>query len=120
MKPDIDKVLSEYAAIETAVKILQEQQKFLSDMLHAQVEKTNEPIQGHGVHAYMKDGRKSIDHERAVRNMGYLVEEDQAVIERNTRYPDPSIKWANVTKEMGIDTEPFTTQAPPVFTIEVA
>ena len=119
MENNIDEFLAEIAGIRLAVNLLEERQAELESGVRSLVERTGLPVQGHGVHAYMKEGRKSTDHKQAVDD--YNITKETKVMETikdNTTH-STSIAWAKVTKELGIDIELYTTQAPPEFAIEI-
>jgi hypothetical protein len=74
----------------------------------------------------MKPGRKSTDHEAAVKaafdeyiEHGYhsLGDTLRELQERHTT-TKVTVAWAQVTKAAKLDVEPYTTQAPPVFVLE--
>lgn len=115
--------LAEYAAIETAMAVLREQQERIArDLKQHVVEITGAPVESHGYRAYMKPGRKSTDHRKAACDAAGLGQmsgdELQDIIDEYTIQPDPRTSWAKVTKAAGIDTSGYVTQKPPSFVIE--
>lgn len=94
--------------------------------LKARVEKSGN-VEGFGVRAYMKAGRKSINHEAAVEAKGQeyikhdmhsLFSELSTLIE-SASTTKTTVAWAKVTKAARIDTTPFVTESEPSFVIEV-
>jgi len=105
--------LAEYAAIKTTVVVLKKRMAKIEDSLRPFVEKNGE-VAGHGVRAYMKPGRKTTDHKQAAIDADVHPE----IITLNTVQPAPRTSWANVTKQAGVDTSNYVTQAPAKFVIE--
>lgn len=73
------------------------------------------PIEAHGYRAHYKAGRKSTNHEKA-------ATENSAPEELVLKYTNTKIttttEWAKVTKDMGINLTPYTTQGEPSFVVE--
>lgn len=93
--------------------------------LHDKVKLTG-TIASHGYIAKLKPGRKSTDHEGAVKSafdeyskygMHSLASNLHDIQEKHST-TKVSVAWAKVTKEAKIETDPFTVESDPVFVIE--
>jgi len=118
-------MIDRYAEIQGLVAFLQAEAAEIEAALRVQVEATG-PVAGYGWIAQLKPGRKSTDHEAAVRdavefaNFNALHDMAHKLREAQERHTTTKVTtaWAQVTKAAGLDVEPYTTQAPPVFVVE--
>ena len=118
-------MLDRYAEIQKQLDILEAEARAIEDALRKQVEETG-TVAGHGWIAHIKPGRKSTDHEAAVKAAFLTYDEHQmhmaAMTLHDLKHTYTTTKvttaWAQVTKAAGLDLEPYTTQAPPVFVVE--
>lgn len=99
LKNELAKIQNELAEIEAALK--------------AEVLESGE-IAGFGFRAYMKPGRKSINHQKAARENGAW----ESLIEKHSK-TKVTVSWAKITQEMGIkNLDDYTNQGNPVFVVE--
>lgn len=100
--------------------------ELIEGLIKEYVIEQNAPLSAFGVVAWMKPGRKTINHEKAVmeqmdeysdHGMHSLGSALEATIERFST-TKTTVKWAEVTQAARIDTAPFTVEAPAVFVIE--
>ena len=107
-------LLQKLAEIDSELWSLQEQRQAVTDNLQAVV-RENGPVEAHGYRAHYKAGRKSTDHEKA-------ATENAAPEELVLKYTKTKIttttEWAKVTKDMGVNLTPYTTQGDPSFVVE--
>ena len=73
------------------------------------------PVEGCGYRAHYKAGRKTTNHELAATENA--APEDLVLKYTKTKITTTT-EWAKVTKDMGINLTPYTTQGDPVFTVE--
>ena len=117
--------LDRYNDIQEMIAFLQAEAADIEAALREQVEETG-TVAGYGWIATMKPGRKSTDHEAAVKaafeeytEHGYhsLGDKLREAQERHTT-TKVTVAWAQVTKAAALDLEPHTTQGKPVFVVE--
>ena len=121
----MSEMLDRYNDIQAAIATLQAEAAGIEAALREQVEASG-TVAGHGWIAHMKRGRKSTDHEAAVKAAFETYDEHQmhmaAMTLHDLKHTYTTTKvttaWAQVTKAAGLDLEPYTTQAPPVFVVE--
>ena len=106
--------LLHYKELQAQIAQLQAEAEAITDELKAHVADFGE-VAGYGVRAYMKAGRKSTDHEAAAKDHDVPAE----VVEKHTVIKS-TVSWAKVTKELKIDTAPYTKEGAPTFVIELA
>ena len=117
--------LDRYNEIQEMIAFLKAEAADIEDALREQVAATG-PVAGHGWIAQLKPGRKSTDHEAAVKAAFLTYDEHQmhmaAMTLHDLKHTHTTTKvttaWAQVTKAAGLDIAPFTTQAAPVFVVE--
>ena len=73
------------------------------------------PVEAHGYRAHYKAGRKTTDHEKAATEN---AAPEDLVAKHTTTKTTSTIAWAKVTKDMGLNLAPYTTQGEPVFAVE--
>ena len=106
-------MLGRYAQLKNELAEIQNEIAQIEAQLRQQVETSGE-VAGFGFRAYMKQGRKSTNHEDAAKANGAW---DDLIEKFSTT--KTTVQWAKVTKEMGLkDLDAFTTQADPVFVVE--
>jgi len=121
----MSEMLDRYNDIQEMIVFLQAEAVEIEAALRVQVEETG-TVAGHGWIATMKPGRKSTDHEAAVKAAFLTYDEHQmhmaAMTLHDLKHTYTTTKvttaWAQVTKAAGLDVEPYTTQAAPVFVVE--
>lgn len=116
-------LLKQYAELSSKQLEIAAELAAIVDQIRAEVTATKAPIAAHGFIAYYKPGRKSTDHEAAVKAIldGAAIDVEYGVNQLIKKYSTTktTTAWAKVTKEAGIDTTDFTTEGEPQFTIEV-
>lgn len=120
-------LLKKYVELTEKAEDIRHELDFIKSELELAVQETNAPLSAYGLIAYMKPGRKSIDHEKATNAevlKQYKASGDgdrvffiRELIEANST-TKTTVKWAEVTKKAGIDTSAFVTEAPAVFVVE--
>ena len=121
----MSEMLDRYNDIQQTIATLQAEAADIEAALRVQVEETG-TVAGYGWIAQMKPGRKSTDHEKAVKSaaahayLNNLHDMARKLREAQERHTTTKVTtaWAQVTKAAGLDLEPYTTQAPPVFVVE--
>ena len=121
----MSEILDRYNDIQEMIAFLQAEAAEIESALRVQVEETG-TVAGHGWIAQLKPGRKSTDHEAAVKAAFADCDEHgwhntaNTLRELQGRHTTTKVTtaWAQVTKAAGLDVEPYTTQAPPVFVVE--
>lgn len=120
----IDK-LDRYAQLKIELSEIKNEIAQVEAELREQVGKSGE-VAGFGFRAYLKPGRKSIDHQAAVdaaileynrHKMHSLANEAIALVEKYSTVKT-TVQWAKVTKEMGLKLDKFTTEGATEFVIE--
>ena len=104
-------MLKRYAEIKLKITELQNELTDIESELQGDVEKSGE-MSGHGYRAFMKPGRKSTDHQTAAKASG-----DWAHLAETYSTTKTTVRWAAVTKAMGIDLAPYTSVSPATFTV---
>jgi hypothetical protein len=121
----IDK-LKRYAELKAQADAIRQEMAGIEADLQTAVTETGSQLAGYGWCAYLKPGRKSIDHEAAVQakieeydehGMHSLAHGLDELIEQMST-TKVTVKWAEVTKRAAINTEPFTKEGEPVFVVE--
>jgi len=121
----MSEMLDRYNEIQEMIAFLQAEVADIESALRVQVEETG-TVAGYGWIAQLKPGRKSTDHEAAVRdaveftNFNALHDMAHKLREAQERHTTTKVTtaWAQITKAAGLDVELYTTQAPPVFVVE--
>ena len=104
-------LLKRYDEIEREILELREEQKEIGDALERHVSDHGD-LNAYGWIAEMKRGRSSINHEKAALD----ADVTRDVIEEHTTRK-PTTKWAVITKQMKIDTDPYKTEGEMKFSI---
>lgn len=114
---NVDGMLELIADLTNDMTEIKDQLNSLKNGLELHV-KDHGDVQGHGVRAFMKPGRKKVDHEAAVEDAGV---DDEIIEDFTTRKPapDPTVAWAKITKQEQIPLGEFTTYAESFFVVEV-
>lgn len=73
------------------------------------------PVEAHGYRAHYKAGRKTTNHELAATENA--APEDLVLKYTKTKITTTT-EWAKVTKDMGVNLVPYTTQGEPTFVVE--
>lgn len=108
----IDK-LKRYAELRTQAEAIRSELASIEADLQTAVAETGSQLAGYGYCAYMKPGRKSIDHEAAAKWANVPGE----IVKKYTKVKE-TIAWAQVTKAANVDVTNFTVIGEPVFFIE--
>lgn len=109
-------LLKQYNELQLQLMDINAQLADITAAIRAEVDEQG-MVAGHGVKAYYKPGRRSTDHEAAVKETP-PTDDILALIEKHST-TKTTTAWAKVTKEAGIDVTTFTTEGEPTFVIEV-
>lgn len=105
-------MLDRYAQLKNELAEIQNEIAEIEAALKAQVEDSGE-VAGFGYRAYMKPGRKTVKHEAAAKAGGVWPE----LVEKYST-TKTTVKWAAITKELGLNLSEYTTVGKPSFVIE--
>ncbi|MEM9945494.1 MAG: hypothetical protein AAF810_05450 [Cyanobacteria bacterium P01_D01_bin.36] len=104
--------IKELVALRERQSAIQEQIKQVEVQLKIEVEQHG-PIEGFGLRAHFKPGRKSTNHEAAAK----AANASQALIDEHST-TKTTVQWAEVTKAAKVDLVLFTAQGEPSFVVE--
>ena len=113
-------LLAEYAKLLDDVSEKQERMREISSKIESEVLETGEIFATAGFMARMKPGRRTINHQAAVKEFG-LSALVTSIIKKYTIIPPARTSWAKVTKEAKVPESllsTHTTHAPSSFIIE--
>lgn len=104
--------LKRYAELQDKLVDIRNEITTIEEEIRGVVDKSG-PVAGYGYIAKFKPGRKSTNHElAATENSAPRDLVDKFSTTRVT------VQWAKITKEMGIDLEPYTSAGDSTFVIE--
>ncbi len=118
-------MLNRYDEIQKQIEALQAEARVIETTLREQVAESG-TVSGFGWVARIKPGRKSTDHEAAVKATFEMYSEHEMhasamnLYDLKEKYTTTkvTVAWAQITKAAKLDTAPFTTESEPVFVIE--
>lgn len=108
----LQSALKRYAQLKMEMLEIQDELRIIEESLKKEVGESDQ-ISAFGFKAQWKPGRKRTDHLAAARDAKVPAK----LIHKHTTMR-PSISWAKITKEAGIDLDEYTDQSPPTFVIE--
>lgn len=111
---DPDDLLSRLQDCDNQIVALQARRERLIESLKETVEEVG-PVEGCGYRAHYKAGRKTTNHELAATENA--APEDLVLKYTKTKITTTT-EWAKVTKDMGVNLTPYTTQGEPTFVVE--
>jgi hypothetical protein len=113
---DAETLLDKLADCDRQLQELTEARARITEQLKTHVLAAG-PVEGYGYRAHYKAGRKTTDHEKAATENA--APEDLVLKYTKTKITTTT-EWAKVTKDMGINLVPYTTQGDPTFVVEQA